>query len=184
MYGIINFQTTLGAILMIRRVEVMPKQSAEIKCIYSDNGNEKHTIVLSGADYANWGDNDDYLGFICLQKINPLDKIVNYTLPQSTYGIFHNEADIALIQTLQEQLDLQTSIITNLLTGATGAQGGTDTTGTQGGTDTTGTQGVTDATGTQATGTQGVTDATGTQGGTDVTDATGTQGGTDATGAL
>ena len=176
MYGIINFQTTLGAILMIRRVEVMPKQSAEIKCIYSDNGNEKHTIVLSGADYANWGDNDDYLGFICLQKINPLDKIVNYTLPQSTYGIFHNEADIALIQTLQEQLDLQTSIITNMLTGATGAQA----TGTQGVTDdATGTQGVTDA-----TGTQGVTDTTGTQGVTDVTDATGTQGGTDATGAL
>ena len=182
---------------MIRRVEVMPKQSAEIKCIYSDNGNEKHTIVLSGADYANWGDNDDYLGFICLQKINPLDKIVNYTLPQSTYGIFHNEADIALIQTLQEQLDLQTSIITNLLTGATGAQAtGTqgvtdDATGTQGVTDATGTQGVTDTTGTQGvtdtTGTQGVTDvtdATGTQGGTDVTDATGTQGGTDATGAL
>ena len=161
MYGIINFQTTLGAILMIRRVEVIPKQSAEIKCIYSDNGNEKHTIVLSGADYANWGENDDYLGVICLQKINPLDKIVNYTLPQSTYGTFHNEADIALIQTLQEQLDLQTAIIANLLSDATGAQA----TGTQGVTDTTGTQGVTDA-----TGTQGVTDATGTQG---VTDATG-----------
>lgn len=139
MYGIINFQTTLGAILMIRRVEVMPKQSAEIKCIYSDNGNEKHIIVLSGEDYARWGDNDDYLGFICLQKINPSDKIMNYTPPQPTDGSFHNEADIAQIQRLQEQLELQTAVIADLLkNGATSAHGVTD--------DAIGAQGVTDAT--------------------------------------
>jgi hypothetical protein len=77
MNGIINYPTTLGCILMIRHVTVIPKERAMIKCIYVDPGhNEKHNIEISGEEYARWGENDDYLGVICLQKINPADKIM------------------------------------------------------------------------------------------------------------
>ncbi len=76
MYGIVNYRTTLGCILMIRQVIVTPKESALVKCIYHDQDHpEKHNIQLTGEDYARWGQDDDYLGVICLQKINPADTI-------------------------------------------------------------------------------------------------------------
>lgn len=129
MNGILNYHTTLGAYLMIRRVDLRPKHSATIKCIYCDNGNEKHTVVLSGEEYARWGDNDDYLGVICLTKINPADKIIGVDFVQSattattatTYEdtrSVHNDADIQRIQSLQQQLDEQATklkTITELL---------------------------------------------------------------------
>ena len=130
MNGILNYHTTLGAYLMIRRVDIIPKESATIKCVYSDNGNEKHTIVLTKEEYARWGENDDYLGIVCLQKINPADKIAELPTTQSgmttTYTnesqvthyddnrSVHNEADIARIQTLQEQLDAQAAKLKNI----------------------------------------------------------------------
>lgn len=71
MYGIINFHTNLGSVLMIRRVEVKPKDYAIIKCIYSEQGgdNEKHKIVMEGDDYKLWGQNDDYLGQFCINQL-------------------------------------------------------------------------------------------------------------------
>ena len=130
MYGIINYTTALGCILMIRQVVVKPKESAIVKCIYHDNSYpEKHNIELSGEEYARWGENDDYLGVICLAKINPADKIGDVEVsaivaPTSTAITYddnrsvHNEADIQRIQTLQQQLDEQAAklkTITELL---------------------------------------------------------------------
>jgi hypothetical protein len=128
MYGIINYTTALGCILMIRQVIVKPKESAIVKCIYHDNSYpEKHNIELSGEEYARWGENDDYLGVICLAKINPADKIadmevsaISAAIPTATNDnrSVHNEADIERIQTLQQQLDEQAAklkTITELL---------------------------------------------------------------------
>ena len=71
MYGIINFETNLGSVLMIRRVDITPKKHAIIKCLFADRGgeNEKHRILMEGDDYKLWGDNDDYIGHYCIRII-------------------------------------------------------------------------------------------------------------------
>lgn len=136
MYGIINFETNLGSVLMIRRVDITPKKHAIIKCLFADRGgeNEKHRILMEGDDYKLWGDNDDYLGHYCIRIItggtetivgSDYVPIVTSTavpaLVPATYDdtrSVHNDADIARIQTLQEQLDAQAlklKTITDLL---------------------------------------------------------------------
>ena len=133
MYGIINFQTNLGSILMIRTVQVKPKDYAIIKCIFSEQcgDNEKHKIILEGNDYKLWGENDDYLGHYCINKITGgTENIVgsDYIAPTKSDNIsdnrsvssVHNDADVAKIQTLQEQLDAQAlklKTITDMLIG-------------------------------------------------------------------
>lgn len=71
MYGIISFKTNLGSVLTIRRVEVAPKKHAIIKCIFEEQGGdtEKHKFLMEGDEYKLWGDNDDYLGYYCINKI-------------------------------------------------------------------------------------------------------------------
>ena len=128
MLGIINFQTNLGSILMIRTVQVKPKDYAIIKCIFSEQcgDNEKHKIILEGNDYKLWGENDDYLGHYCINKITGgTENIVgsDYIAPTKTDIIsdnrsVHNDADVAKIETLQAQLDeqrIKLKTITDLL---------------------------------------------------------------------
>jgi hypothetical protein len=120
MNGIINYQTSLGTQIMIRSVEVKPKNSALIKLIYVDSFAvvEKHNIVMDGDDYLAWGNDDDYLGyFVCQKLLGNVARIIKdgeeYTPPTSNIVLqddnrsVHNEADIQRIQTLQEQLDEQ-----------------------------------------------------------------------------
>lgn len=125
MYGIINFQTNLGSVLMIRRVDITPKKHAIIKCLFADRGgeNEKHRILMEGDDYKLWGDNDDYLGHYCIKVITSGTETIvgdDYVAPPPrtappTSQIFyddtrsvHNDADIAKITTLEEQMVEQT----------------------------------------------------------------------------
>jgi hypothetical protein len=130
MYGIINFQTNLGSVLMIRRVDITPKKHAIIKCLFADRGgeNEKHRILMEGDDYKLWGENDDYLGHYCIKMITSGTETIvgdDYVAPATTAPAInddnrsvHNDADIARIQTLQEQLDsqaLKLKTITDLL---------------------------------------------------------------------
>ena len=133
MNGIINFQTSLGTQIMIRSVDVKPKNSALIKLIYVDSFAvvEKHNIVMEGEDYLAWGNDDDYLGyFVCKTLLGNVARIIKdgeeYIPPKSTTIIqddnrsVHNEADIQRIQTLQEQLDAQAlklKTITDMLIG-------------------------------------------------------------------
>jgi hypothetical protein len=114
MYGIINFQTNLGSVLMIRTVQVKPKDHAIIKCIFSeqDGDNEKHKILMEGDDYKLWGENDDYLGHYCIKKITGGTETIvgsDYVAPTKPNIIsdnrsVHNEADITKITTLEEQM--------------------------------------------------------------------------------
>lgn len=130
MYGIPNFQTNLGSALMIRTVQVKPKDHAIIKCIFSEQDGDytKHKILMEGDDYRAWGNDDNYLGHYCIKKITcGTENIVgsDYVAPpHGTPVIYddnrsvHNDADIARIQTLQEQLDAQAlklKTITDLL---------------------------------------------------------------------
>lgn len=130
MYGIPNFQTNLGSALMIRTVQVKPKDHAIIKCIFSEQDGDytKHKIFMEGDDYRAWGNDDDYLGHYCIKKITcGTETIVgsDYVAPPGATPVtyddnrsVHNDADIARIQTLQEQLDAQAlklKTITDLL---------------------------------------------------------------------
>jgi hypothetical protein len=79
MNGIITFQTSLGTQIMIRSVEVKPKNAALIKLIYVDSFAvvEKHNIVMDGDDYLNWGNDDDYLGyFVCKKLLGGVARII------------------------------------------------------------------------------------------------------------
>jgi hypothetical protein len=71
MYGVLNYATDLGSVLMIRRVDITPKKCAIIKCYFADiHGiNEKHSVLMEGNDYQLWGQNDDYLGEYCIRVI-------------------------------------------------------------------------------------------------------------------
>lgn len=121
MYGIINFQTNLGSVLMIRTVQVKPKDQAIIKCIFSeqDGDNEKHKILMEGDDYKLWGENDDYLGHYCIKKITGGTETIvgsDYVAPTkpdiiSDNRSVHNESDITKITTLEEQMVEQTRLI-------------------------------------------------------------------------
>jgi hypothetical protein len=127
--GIIEFSTSLGSVIMIRSVTITPKQKAVIKLLYADDGMlEKHTLIMEGADYQAWGNDDDYLGHFCISQLtNGKATIVgsDYVAPPRTAPAtsapatsapatyhddtrsVHNDADVARIQTLQEQLDEQ-----------------------------------------------------------------------------
>jgi hypothetical protein len=55
--------TSTGGTLTIRKVEVKPNQGALIWVYYYDEiqSLSKYKLEMSGQDYANWGNNDDYL---------------------------------------------------------------------------------------------------------------------------
>jgi len=59
--SIIN--TSTGGTLTIRKVEVKPNQGALILVYYYDEiqSLSKYRLEMSGQDYANWGNSDDYL---------------------------------------------------------------------------------------------------------------------------
>jgi hypothetical protein len=127
MNGIINFETSINTIIMIRSVSVIPKKGAQIKLLHVDGFEvEKHKFVIEGDDYQAWGFDDDFLGHYCINKLtNGKATIVNsnYVAPPKPDIIsddrsVHNANDVAKIETLQTQLELQASklkTITDLL---------------------------------------------------------------------
>lgn len=126
MNGIINFKSTIGTI-MVRLVEITPKQRALIKFLLVDEGKfEKHTLIMEGDDYHTWGNDDDYLGHFIINKLSDgkaslidSDFIPVTTAPapapiQSDLRSVHNDADIAKITTLEEQMAEQQKMINQL----------------------------------------------------------------------
>ena len=133
--GIIEFSTSLGSVIMIRSVTITPKQKAVVKLLYADDGMlEKHTLIMEGADYQAWGNDDDYLGQFCISQLtNGKATIVgsDYVAPAraapattavpATSQIFyddtrsvHNDADLQKITTLEEQMDEQQRLVSQL----------------------------------------------------------------------
>lgn len=139
--GIIEFSTSLGSVIMIRGVSITPKQKAVIKLLYADDGMlEKHTLIMEGVDYEAWGNDDDYLGHFCISQLtNGRATIVgtDYVAPPRpapaqplvaapasapapapvTYDdarSIHNDADLAKITTLEEQMAEQQRMVAQL----------------------------------------------------------------------
>ena len=129
MNGIINFTTSINTIIMIRSVSVIPKKCAEIKLLYVDGFDvEKHKFVIEGDDYQAWGFDDDFLGHYCINKLtNGKAKLVgsdyiaplkSETIQQEDNRSEHNISDVAKIESLSTQLELQATklkTITDLL---------------------------------------------------------------------
>lgn len=126
--GIINFNSTIGTI-MVRLVEITPKQKALIKFLLVDEGKfEKHTLIMEGDDYHTWGNDDDYLGHFIINKLSdgkaslidsdftPIAPSTSAPAPapQSDLRSVHNDADIAKITTLEEQMAEQQKMINQL----------------------------------------------------------------------
>lgn len=135
--GIIEFSTSLGSVIMIRGVTITPKQKAVIKLLYAEDGTlEKHTLIMEGADYQAWGNDDDYLGHFCISQLtNGRATIVgtDYVAPprpaQPSAAVpvaiasqvyhddsrsVHNDADLAKITTLEEQMVEQQRMVAQL----------------------------------------------------------------------
>jgi hypothetical protein len=131
MYGIIDFKTNLGSVLMIMRVDVKIKDHAIIKCIFSeqDGDDTKHKILMEGDYYKLWGENDDYLGHYCIKKITGGTETIvgtDYVAPTPVATVtasqvyhddnrsVHNDADLAKITTLEEQMVEQQRMVAQL----------------------------------------------------------------------
>lgn len=125
----------------IQGISINPNISAKVQCLcfYNVGEIQMNFVEIAGEEYINWGNDDDYL--IALvghklgmgQRIEPNDpfyptkpfKNYNFTItdniPTTTINdnrSVHNEADVAKIETLQAQLELQASklkTITDLL---------------------------------------------------------------------
>jgi len=112
--GIINFNSTIGTI-MVRLVEITPKQKALIKFLLVDEGKfEKHTLIMEGDDYHTWGNDDDYLGHFIIDKLSNgtakllgSDFVPTITALTSDTRSVHNPSDLETINSLQQQLDEQ-----------------------------------------------------------------------------
>ena len=125
------FHTSGGWEIHLFPIQIQLGDLAFIKCIQmSSMGMYEKTYTLEGEDYTHWGADDEYIKhYICSQErylgqpvsdVDASGNQINYIAPV-TYDdnrSVHNDADIARIQTLQEQLDAQAlklKTITDLL---------------------------------------------------------------------
>ena len=118
------FRTNKGCHIHILPITITVGTSADYKCIHftSENVFDK-SFVLEGDDYARWGSDDDYIkNWICdkepyigrpVPDVDASGNPIPYVAPATSQIFYddtrsvHNDADIARIQTLQEQLDVQ-----------------------------------------------------------------------------
>lgn len=120
------FHTERGGEIHVFPITISLGNSAHIRCmILTSSGFHEKTYTLEGDDYARWGSDDEYIkNYICDKEAylgRPIGSVdasgnpIKYIPPTSTGPVLeisdtrsvHNEADIAKIQTLQEQLDAQ-----------------------------------------------------------------------------
>lgn len=135
-----------GGFIDIQGISITPNTSARVQalCFYSGGVVQMKHVTIEGEEYTNWANDDDYLIALVGHKLGfgervaPDDPyctpkpITPYTFKSEipsqvgapvavTYEdnrSVHNDADIARIQTLQEQLDAQAlklKTITDLL---------------------------------------------------------------------
>jgi hypothetical protein len=129
------FRTDKGAHIHVFPITITMDTAATFRCvIYSGSSIYDKVFNLEGADYANWGSSDDYIKeYICdkegfigrpVPEVDASGNPIVYERPAPSPPTYddtrsvHNEADIARIQTLQEQLDEQAAklkTITELL---------------------------------------------------------------------
>jgi hypothetical protein len=128
------FRTNKGCHIHIHPITVTVGTSAHFKCIlFTSESVYDKTYTLEGDDYARWGSDDDYIkNWICDKEpyigrpVPDVDAdgnvIIHVTPPtqQDDNKSVHNASDVAKIETLQTQLEIQASklkSITDLLVG-------------------------------------------------------------------
>ena len=118
-----------SGLIDIQGISINPNISAKVQalCFYNVGVVQMNFVEIAGEDYINWGNDDDYL--IALvghklgmgERIEPNDplyptkpfKNYNFTITDNLPTTIndnrsiHNDADVAKIQTLQEQLEEQ-----------------------------------------------------------------------------
>jgi hypothetical protein len=133
------FRTDKGAHIHVFPITITMDTAATFRCvIYSGSSIYDKVFNLEGAEYTNWGASDDYIKhYICdkegfigrpAPEVDASGNQIVYERPApapapspAAYDdnrSVHNEADIARIQSLQEQLDEQAAklkTITELL---------------------------------------------------------------------
>lgn len=135
------FRTDKGSHIHILPITITVGTSAQIRCMLFTSASVYDKVyTLEGEDYARWGADDDYVkNWICDQEpylgrpvpdVDASGNPIIYAAPATittpaTSQVYnddgrsvHNDADIARIQTLQEQLDAQAlklKTITDLL---------------------------------------------------------------------
>ena len=114
------FRTDKGSHIHILPITITIGTSAQIRCmIFTSASVYDKVYTLEGDDYARWGADDDYIkNWICDKEpylgrpVSDVDASGNPILcaapaTNDDNRSVHNDADIARIQTLQEQLDVQ-----------------------------------------------------------------------------
>ena len=124
-----EFLTTVGCRVHILPIQVSLDKSADLcAMIFNPAGLHKFSYRLSGDEYANWGSDDKYIKELVCNKeawigrpvYSDSDILPIISTPQDDNRSVHNSFDLAKIETLQQQLELQASKlqqITTLLVG-------------------------------------------------------------------
>ena len=123
-----EFLTTVGCRVHILPIQVSLDKSADLcAMIFNPAGLHKFTYRLSGDEYANWGNDDKYIKELVCNKeawigrpVYSDSDILPIIITQDDNRSVHNALDVAKIETLQQQLELQASklkTITDLLIG-------------------------------------------------------------------
>lgn len=126
------FHTERGGEIHVFPITISLGNSAHIRCmILTSSGFHEKTYTLEGDDYSRWGSDDEYIkNYICDKEAylgrpigsvdasgNPIQYVAPATTepaPQSDLRSVHNDADIAKITTLEEQMAEQQKMINQL----------------------------------------------------------------------
>ena len=125
------FRTNKGCHIHILPITITVGTSAHFKCIHftSENVFDK-SYVLEGDDYARWGSDDDYIkNWICdkepyigrpVPDVDADGNVIIHVTPatssqQDDNRSVHNDADVAKIETLQTELELQKTKLNQIM---------------------------------------------------------------------
>ena len=125
------FRTNKGCHIHILPITITVGTSAHFKCVLftSENVFDK-SYVLEGDDYARWGSDDDYIkNWICdkepyigrpVPDVDADGNVIIHVTPatssqQDDNRSVHNDADVAKIETLQTELELQKTKLNQIM---------------------------------------------------------------------
>ena len=116
-----EFHTTIGFRVHILPIQVSLDKSADLcAMIFNPSGLHKFSYRLSGEEYSNWGSDDKYIKELVCNKEAWIGRpVYGEGEPVAPATIddtrsVHNDADIAKITTLEEQMIEQQRLVSQL----------------------------------------------------------------------
>ena len=118
-----EFLTTVGCRVHILPIQVSLDKSADLcAMIFNPAGLHKFTYRLSGDEYANWGNDDKYIKELVCNKeawigrpVYSDSDILPIIITQDDNRSVHNALDVAKIETLQSELELQKTKLNQIM---------------------------------------------------------------------